>query len=578
MLEAVENVVDDESSLIPNNNKQNDVEDIQGGEVPPRHKRRSPTWLLPTASLVASLGGVLFGYDIGIISGAILLIKKEFMLEQFQKEMIVTMLLVGGLFASFTGGFILDRYGRKMTIIMNAFIFLAGAAILTLAPSYYYFVIGRFIVGFAVSLSAVGDCVYISEIAPPHKRGFLVSLNELGITFGILLAYLVNYLFINVPNGWRIMFGISGIPALIQAVSMIFLPASPRWLITKGREAKAEELIQVLWPYLDTKKQLSLLKQSLSTEKNYRFFDLFTNRENLRLRMFIGCGIILFQQLTGQPTVIYYAPTLFQTLGFNGKTSSILATVGLGIVKFIFTFITLSLVDRLGRRTFLLLGALIITVSLITLTAVTQPIAEMHRQTTSMQEKKFCAETTPPFYNKSSHMLDSGVFNSTIHEETNNEMIPDSIKYTSLVALMMFVIGYAIGYGPMSWLILTEIFPTGIKGRAVALASSVNWAANIVTSISFLEVICSIGPFWTFFIYALISVVSVFFLCHFVPETKGKSLEVIGNNLINRKATCRTLRCCTNGHMILIDDDENDWLLDDEGEPINTLHSNETLL
>lgn len=384
----------------------------------------------------------------------------------------------------------MDQFGRKTIIILNAFIFLIGALVLAFANSFPIFIVGRFILGFAVALSAVSDCVYISEIAPPQRRGLLVSLNELGITLGLLLAYLVNYVLIDVDNGWRYMFGISAIPAFGQAIGMFFLPYSPRWLLSKGFEEQSERIAGTLWPNLNPKLEIARLKTSLSREQNYRFLDLFSSKDNMRMRMFIGCGVILFQQLTGQPTVLYYAPVLFKRLGFNANTSATLATIGLGAVKVVFTLGTLLSVDRLGRRTFLLLGAVTMTLSLIILSAVTEPLhnstsrpacheyvgtrkvhshllpseqflhnctqpfntsISSHNRTTSdnlthirnRTNKKSIREKSKPCRNVS--LVDENNSNDFI---MNSAPIPKYVKYTCLTALMLFVIGYAIGYGP----------------------------------------------------------------------------------------------------------------------------------
>eukprot|EP00111_Clytia_hemisphaerica_P007116 TCONS_00020680-protein len=577
------------------------------------NKRTQPWFLLPASVTVAALGGVLFGYDVGIISGAILLLREEFNLTCIQQELVVTVLLIGGLISSFVGGFFLDQFGRKTTIILNAFLFLIGALVLSFANGFGIFIIGRLILGFAVALSAVGDCVYISEIAPPKKRGLLVSLNELGITLGLLLAYFVNYILIDSKNGWRYMFGISAIPALGQAIGMAFLPKSPRWLLLKGQEEKAMQIAATLWPNLNVRLEIDRMKTSLSREQSYSFLDLFSSKDNMRMRMMIGCSVILFQQLTGQPTVLYYAPVLFKRLGFNMNTSATLATIGLGIVKVVFTMGTLLSVDKLGRRKFLLVGATIMTISLITLSAVTEPFQNGNEQpachdyigtqkvhshllnvdnnnnrnctiehfnNTIIDGIKNKTLTHKKLGNSSSIIKKTLCRNSTKnktnlrtdHDNDDNDAmgsIPGSVKYTCLFALMLFVIGYAVGYGPMSWLILTEIFPTAIKGRAASVATSVNWGTNIVISLTFLDVLGSLGPFLTFLCYSVIGVVSIIFLYHIVPETKGKSLEEISEHLNERRVKCSTVRCCAEGQMIYVQDDEGDILLNDnEAEDI----------
>ncbi|XP_065670487.1 solute carrier family 2, facilitated glucose transporter member 10 isoform X4 [Hydra vulgaris] len=522
--------------------------------------------LILLASFIASLGGILFGYDIGIISGAMLQLRVEFNLSCLQQEMVVSSLLLGGLIGSLTGGFLLDRFGRKIVIIMNAFFYIIGGLTLTFSGSYSILLIGRFIVGFAVALSAVSDCVYISEIAPMKRRGSLVSLNEFGITIGILLAYLTSFLLITKKDGWRYMFGISCLPAALQAFVMFFLPESPRWLLINGQEKKAQIVITKLWPNCNLANELNNLNKSLECEQNYKFMDLFSSKENLCMRMIIGCGVIFFQQLSGQPTIIYYAPSLFQSLGFSSHVSSSLVTVGLGIVKVVFTFVSLCFIDKLGRRKLLLLGAIIMTLSVITLSVVTEPFQNVKIQKSCGNDQVLTIKKT--CFNKSInfHQNFSSLVNQSKLDDSKRILIQDylnckntnfvsnypvAIRYTCLFALMLFVIGYAVGYGPVTWLLLTEIFPTGIKGRAAAVATSLNWGTNIILSMAFLDMIDKLGPFYIFLMYALIGVVSIIFIYHIVPETKFKSLESISFEL------SKSFINCSERKMLLVESEHN---------------------
>jgi len=572
------------------------------------HRQHHNQWkrcckLLHLASFVAALGGILFGYDIGIVSGALLQLREHFKLTCFQQEMVVTSLIIGGLLASIVGGQIVDHFGRRRAIIVNALFFILGAFVLAFSTTYAWLIMGRLVLGFAVSLSAIGECIYISEIAPPARRGFLVSLNELGITVGILLAYLVNYLLIKTEFGWRIMFGLSVIPAFLQGFGMIFLPSSPRWLISKQLHLEAKDVISSLWPYCDVGHQMQKLKNSLRDEKEYKLTDLFTKKENLGFRMFIGCGIVFFQQITGQPTVLYYAPAVFQSMGFGSSTSATLATVGLGIVKVIFTMLALTIVDRVGRRTLLLIGVVTMTCSVITLSAVTRQVDYLPSRNPCDSNFIGAGHTyiSVPAYrlidhcheqaslNRTSILLGNNTASSIVKANgsfsnhgsvfattrrsiltdartlsTSNETYarnctkhhrhigvhqihryPPSVKYLCLIALMVFVVGYAIGFGPISWLILTEIFPVGIKGRAVATATVFNWGTNIITSLTFLDVITSIGPSYTFLVYSMLGCLAVIFIYAYAPETKCKTLEQISDDLSKRSLCClRVTSCC----------------------------------
>ncbi|XP_065061741.1 solute carrier family 2, facilitated glucose transporter member 12-like [Rhopilema esculentum] len=572
----------------------------------PSHRNGRIGCLLPLASFMAALGGILFGYDIGIISGALLQLREYFHVSCHQQEMIVTSLIIGGLIASLVGGQIVDHFGRRRAIILNSLFFTVGAMVLAFSKAYSTLIIGRLMLGFAVSLSAIGECIYISEIAPPARRGLLVSLNELGIVVGILLAYLVNFLLIQKENGWRIMFGLSAIPALLQGLGMMFLPSSPRWLVSMQNIQEARLVVAKLWPSCDVDHEIQRMKASLKTEKEYKITDLFSKKENMRLRMVIGCGVVFFQQITGQPTVLYYAPAVFQSLGFKSSSSATLATVGLGVVKVVFTTFTLINVDKLGRRLLLLLGVGIMTVSLMTLSCVTISVHDL--QTRNPCDKKVIGAghtyISDPAYDLKNHCHDVKTINSTNTTTLTRDSVKNlslrsvkstgiprpkskmvkllnctmkhkhfsakeskelhhhspALKYVCLISLMVFVAGYAIGYGPMSWLILTEIFPVGVKGRAVAAATVFNWGTNILISMTFLEVIGSLGPSITFMIYSILGFFAMIFVYGFVPETKCRSLEQISDELSKRSSFCLGKTHCfqrpSRGHLSIIEDAE----------------------
>ncbi|CAH1252851.1 SLC2A12 [Branchiostoma lanceolatum] len=562
------------------------------------------------ASVMAALGGVLFGYDIGIVSGALLQLREELQLGCLQQEMVVSSMLMGAVIGSLTGGFIVDRFGRRLAIIVNAGVFVCGAMILALAQSYAVLVTGRLVVGFAVSLSAIAECIYISEIAPSSKRGMLVSLNELGITLGILVAYLVNFLFISVPNGWRWMFGLSSLPAIAQGLGMMFLPPSPRYLIINRQEEKAQQVLrQLRGSSVDV--ELNNIKNSLQTEQKLGVCDLFRAAGNMRGRMLIGTGIVFFQQFTGQPNVLYYAPTIFQLVGFQSNTAATLATVGLGIVKVLSTIVSLCLVDRFGRRKFLLAGATIMAISILILGIITHsfPASKFKRPCESgndtlgsthtrdvfpgnffepnLQYRNLSAVTSPVItvpgsHEKSKKLVwtphvdfikgseahlfttekvlqkrsdkDSSV--EFVHNETELDeiefdvMVPDGAKGISLLTLMVFVAAYAFGFGPVSWLVLSEIFPVNVKGRAVALTTVLNWGTNLVVSLSFLNLVESVGISVVCQGYAVMGVLAAVFILLVVPETKNRTLEQISHDLETRSVCGRLnqwISCCRGG-------------------------------
>lgn len=527
------------------------------------------------ASIMASLGGVLFGYDIGIISGAVLQLRDEFCLSCSFQEMVISAMLMGAIAGSLIGGFLIDKYGRRLTIIVNTVVFLLGAVVLGLSPNYPSLIIGRLLLGFAVSLSATGECIYISEIAPPKKRGQLVSLNELGITLGLLLAYLVNYLFINVTEGWRYMFGLSAIPAAIQGVGMFFLPKSPRFLALTGKDAEAEEVLLKLRDgrKMQVHRELEKIKSSLSNEKEHSGLGLLSSSDNMRGRMFIGAGLVFFQQCTGQPNVLYYAPTIFEGIGFESDSAATLATVGLGCVKVVMTVITLCCVDKWGRRRFLLTGATLMGVSLLLLGIISHLNDHVYGSN-PCQESVQCTQaatdltnnftipysTTPQVFiaNESytlseadwlSYYMDN--YTATPPEEPHVHIHGSTLgKIAAFTSLMLYVAAFGFSFGPVSWLILSEIFPASVRGRAISLATVLNWGTNLVVSLTFLDIIENIGVSWTFVMFSVVCAVSVIFIFFAVPETRGKSLEQISKELNNRSlksgihAYCKRLHCC----------------------------------
>lgn len=294
------------------------------------------------------LGGLTFGYELAVISGALLPLQLDFGLSCLEQELLVGSLLFGALLASLFGGFLIDCYGRKRTILGSNVVLLAGSLILGLASSLSWLLLGRSSVGFAISLSSMACCIYVSELVGPQQRGVLVSLYEVGITVGILFSYALNYALAGIPWGWRHMFGWAAAPALLQSLGLLFLPAG----------AQGTAVHQDLIPLQGGDASKPGLRKP-----RYTFLDLFKTRDSMRSRTVVGLGLVLFQQLTGQPNVLYYASTIFHSVGFHGGSSAVLASVGLGTVKVAATLTATGLVDRAGRRALLLSGCALMALS-----------------------------------------------------------------------------------------------------------------------------------------------------------------------------------------------------------------------
>ncbi|XP_048210071.1 solute carrier family 2, facilitated glucose transporter member 12 [Perognathus longimembris pacificus] len=521
-------------------------------------------------SVTASVSGLLMGYELGIISGALLKIRSQFALTCHEQERVVSSLLIGAFLASLAGGFLIDRYGRRLTIILSSCVFGLGSLVLIFSVSHTMLIVGRIAIGVSISLSSIASCVYIAEIAPPHRRGLLVSLNELMIVTGILFAYISNYVFANIAYGWKYMFGLVIPLGVLQAAIMYFLPPSPRFLVMKGQEEAASKVLEKLRGTENNTKELMMIKSSLKDEYQYSFGDLFRSKDNMRIRILIGLALVFFVQITGQPNILFYASTVLQSVGFQSNEAASLASTGVGVVKVVSTIPATLLVDQIGSKTFLSIGSSIMAASLLTMGIVNlnihvnvSTICRSHSHgNQSLEEavlfkagnlstinstvkEHFKGSTSPIGGSLAPTRSDMGKRGETTstslpnvgRNQTAYQMVTDPVslpavlKWLSLASLLVYVAAFSIGLGPMPWLVLSEIFPGGIRGRAMALTSSMNWGINLLISLTFLTVTDLIGLSLVCFIYTVMSLLSVLFVILFIPETKGCSLEQISVEL-----------------------------------------------
>jgi SP family galactose:H+ symporter-like MFS transporter len=430
------------------------------------------------AAAFAALGGLLFGYDTGVISGAELFIRKDFTLSTFALEVIVSGVLAGAAVGALGGGRLADLFGRRKLLIATAIIFAAGAILCAAAESPGILVVGRIIVGLGIGLSSSTVPVYISEVAPADARGWQVSLFQLAITVGILLAYVVDYAFARIES-WRWMFGFALIPAAIFGAGMLFLPESPRWLLRSGQRESARATLARVRGTPDVANELLEIAQSLShAEEKGRLSDLF--EASLRPALVAGIGLAIFQQVTGINTVIYYAPVIIQSAGISSASGAILATAGIGLVNVLMTIVAMRLIDRAGRRPLLLTGiaGMVVTLGFLGL-----------------------------------------VFRSNTHSS--------AFAWLAVISMMAYVASFAISLGPIFWLLISEIYPLKIRNSAEGVAATVNWGSNLVITLTFLTLVEQLGPSWTFWLYGICAVGAWIFSFYFVPETKGRTLEEI---------------------------------------------------
>jgi sugar porter (SP) family MFS transporter len=426
---------------------------------------------------IAALGGFLFGYDTGVIGGAMLFMQKDLGLTTHaQQQLTVAILLLGAIVGALVAGWSADKFSRRRTKMVSGTVYVIGGVGCALAHSYWQILAGRFWLGLAVGCASFVSPMYIAELTPPRIRGGVVSFNQLMITLGILVAYIVDWGFAPLPNNWRWMFALAVVPGAALAIGMYFMPFSPRWLVQKGREDEAR---RVLERYRleddDVDGEIDEIKEVTQGEVWLR--DLLS--KGLRRMMIVGVALAIFQQIVGINTVIYYAPTILKFAG-QQNTSALTQSVFIGCTNVFFTIVAILLLDKLGRRFFLIAGTSTLTVALVGL----------------------------------------GVFFASTS-------VQQSAGWLALVCLLVYIAGFAVGLGPVFWLMISEIFPLQMRGPAMAVCTMFNWGFNFLIAYTFLtltDVLTKQGAFW---LYAFFGVCAVVFFVTIVPETKDRSLEQI---------------------------------------------------
>ncbi len=438
-------------------------------------RQKSETFVYLIA-VVAALCGLLFGYDTGVISGALLFVKQDFSLSSWMQSVVTTAVLAGATLGAGFSGRLADRFGRRRMVIALAILFFAGSVLTGLAPGVWWLAAGRVLVGLAIGVCSYTAPLYISEISPARNRGALVSMNQLLITLGILASYLTDYALAGGEH-WRWMFGLAAVPAAILGIGMSFLPESPRWLVSAGKKDLALGVLRTVRSDEEASAELRLI-ESQDHGWQARWTELF--QLQYRPALVVGIGLAIFQQITGINTIIYYAPTIFQLAGFGSAAQSILATAGVGLVNVLLTVLAVRLLDRTGRRPLLLVGIAGMIASLAAL---------------------------------------GFVFLLGSHSS--------ALGWLAVGSVMLYVASFAISLGPIFWLLISEIYSLRIRGVAMGVVTMTNWAFNLLVALTFLLLVDKLGPADTFWSYALVSVASWIFAWRLVPETKGRTLEEI---------------------------------------------------
>jgi MFS transporter, SP family, galactose:H+ symporter len=458
--------------------------------------------LVIVIAAVAATGGLLFGFDTGVISGAIPFFQKAFALKNNWVEIITTAGLAGAVIGAMFSGRIADIIGRKKVILSSAIIFSIGALWSGMAQSAEMLLFARFFIGIAIGVSSFAVPLYIAEISPTKTRGTLVSLFQLLITVGIMASYLSDSIF-TVPDGdpayiscWRPMFYVGVIPAAIMLIGMVFLPETPRWLISKGHEDKCRQVLEKVEEPQLVEEVISKMKEDLEADKNNKISWTGIFKKWLRVPLIIAIGIMFVQQFTGINTIIYYSPKIFLMSGFADAQAAVWASVSVGVVNVAFTILSLFMIDRLGRRKLYFIGLTGLVVALLA-------------------------------------MATCFAFQSTLGE---------SIKWVTIGLVWVYIAFFAISLGPLGWLIISEIFPLSHRGIGSSIGALSNWLFNGIVAFTFFKIVkgltisCSslvinhedVGnPAGAFYLYALVGILGIIWGYYFIPETKNITLEKI---------------------------------------------------
>jgi sugar porter (SP) family MFS transporter len=432
-----------------------------------------------------ALGGLLFGYDTGVIAGAILFINKDLGLSPFMSGLVVSSLLVGAMVGAAFAGPIADATGRRKLVLVAAVVFALGAIGAALATSAGMLVLFRVVLGLAVGAASLIVPLYLAEVAPTEIRGAVASLNQLMIVTGILIAYIVNSALAG-AEAWRWMIGLAVVPSVLLFLGMLFMPETPRWLVSKDREEEAREVLRRTRNEVAVEAEMNDIKRVESQEEG-GLGELLASW--VRPALLVGMGLAIFQQIIGINTIVYYAPTTLTNVGF-GNSAAILANAGIGVINVTMTLVAIRFIDRVGRKPLLLVGAagMALSLGILGLTSLLLPEP-------------------------------SGV---------------GLVGIVTLVCLALFIAAFAVSWGPIVWVMLGEIFPLKVRGSAMAVATVLLWSANFVVSLSFPVLLEALGLGWLFLGYALIGLAALFFVRYFVTETKGRSLEKIESDLRER--------------------------------------------
>ena len=442
--------------------------------------KEKDTGFLILVVFAAALGGLLFGFDTAVISGAVPFIKTYFDLDDIALGWAVSSLLAGCIVGVIASGKPADVLGRRKTLLAASLLFLISAIGSALSNQLFVFVVFRFIGGIAVGTASMLSPMYISEISPAAKRGSLVSLDQLAIVIGILVAFFSNYLLVSIgDNNWRWMLAVMGVPAMFFIVALLFIPESPRWLVQKGKRTEAFSILERINGTEPATIEMKAVEQSIAKEGKGSYKEVFSKKMGPLIRM--GIVVAVFSQVTGINSIMYYAPMIFAKTGI-GIGDSLMQTVAVGGVNLVFTFVAIKYIDKVGRKPLLIAGCTGMAISLVVLAVA--------------------------FY---------------LHEFGG---------FLILAFILVYIASFAASLGPITWVFIAEIYPNRLRSEAMSVAVVFLWAAVFLVSLTFPYMLNALGGGTAFLVFGSMCVVYLVFLITKIPETKGKSLEELERILI----------------------------------------------
>ncbi|XP_068580076.1 proton myo-inositol cotransporter-like [Cebidichthys violaceus] len=526
----------------------------------------------------SALGGFLFGYDTGVVSGAMLLLKEEMNLSALWQELLVSSTVGAAALSALSGGPLNGWLGRRVCILLASFIFGVGGVILSLAPDKVVLLVGRVTVGLGIGIASMTVPVYIAEVSPPHKRGQLVTINSLFITGGQFIASVIDGAFSYMSHGgWRYMLGLSVVPAVLQFVGFLFLPESPRWLLLKGRSQEARQALSRIRGGRSVDEEYDAIRTSIEEEEKEPgggglvILRIFSHGPTRRA-LVVGCGLQMFQQLAGINTVMYYSATILQMAGVWDVKRAIWLAAATSATNFVFTVVGVWLVERVGRRK-LTLGSLLGTGLSLTVLAVGFLLSAQFSPPTTLHPVDAQNSTCRLYGSCEFCMLDpdcgfcyrensSRVFDSscvpvsrasTDHaawgrcsnqtEAAKSPMwaynyCPTSYSWLVLTGLILYLAFFAPGMGTMPWTVNSEIYPLWARSTGNACSSGVNWIFNVLVSLTFLHVAQYLTYYGAFFMYSGLVALALLFVQGCLPETQGLQLEDVENLFTGPLCSC----------------------------------------